>query len=112
MAKWISVRSVGMRSGSTDGDGIVGTSAGRGRGEGRNMSAKVHWTDEELESAWTQITRPLATLNRSVTIASVDDGTGPRFMLEPGEVCPTCGEKTPSERALKMREWRAKRAAD
>ena len=30
----------------------------------------------------------------------------------PGEVCPTCGEKTPSERALKMREWRAKRAAD
>ena len=26
-----------------------------------------------------------------------------------GEVCPTCGEKTPSEAALKMREWRAKR---
>ena len=75
------------------------------------MSAKTHWTDEELESAWTQITRPLATLNRSVTIASVDDGTGPRFLfssihVEPGEVCPTCGEKTPSERALKMREWR------
>ena len=28
---------------------------------------------------------------------------------EPGTVCPTCGEKTPSEAALKMREWRAKR---
>ncbi len=29
--------------------------------------------------------------------------------VAPGQVCPTCGEKTPSEAALKMREWRAKR---
>ena len=28
---------------------------------------------------------------------------------EPGAVCPACGEKKPSEAALKMREWRAKR---
>ena len=49
-------------------------------------------------------------------LVTVDDGTGPRFPLssipvEPGQVCPTCGEKTPSERALKMREWRARRVS-
>ena len=32
-----------------------------------------------------------------------------RVLQDPGQVCPTCGEKTPSEAALKMREWRAKR---
>ena len=39
------------------------------------------------------------------TVASSD-------VVPPGELCPLCGEKTPSEAALKMREWRAKRGAD
>ena len=28
--------------------------------------------------------------------------------VEPGEVCPTCGERRPSEAALKQRAWRSK----
>ena len=32
---------------------------------------------------------------------------------EPGQVCPLCGEKKPSEAALKQRAWRSKtRAAE
>ncbi len=28
---------------------------------------------------------------------------------EPGAICPTCGEKTPTKGALEMRKWRAKK---
>ena len=48
----------------------------------------------------------------SDTLVEVTPATGVVLVSKdvlPGEICPTCGEKTPSEAALKMREWRAKR---
>ena len=34
---------------------------------------------------------------------------GPFAVPGPGEICPLCREKTPTEAALRMRAWRAKR---
>ena len=31
---------------------------------------------------------------------------------EPGAVCPSCGEKTPTKHALEMRKWRARKRDD
>lgn len=72
-----------MRSAYTDGDGIAGTSAGSGRGGNLSLLARI----DVMKRLIAEVETPVL----------------------PGQVCPTCGEKTPSERALKMREWRAKR---
>ena len=34
------------------------------------------------------------------------------YAIEPGAVCPTCGEKTPKLDALRMRAWRKRRKGD
>ena len=102
-----------MRSGSTDGESIAETSAGSGRGgRGRRNTTIADWAEQELA-------RIRATRDTPVTEAEMRDFPakleGDRLRYErvfaaadvlPGQVCPRCGEKTPSEKALKMREWR------
>ena len=42
------------------------------------------------------------------TVTPVTEPMYVQVVVEPGEVCPTCDERKPSEKALKQRKWRAK----
>ena len=64
------------------------------------LEAHPYLADED------DVRRLLANTTRLEKEISSFDGS---VMPEPGAVCPACGERKPSEAALKMREWRAKR---
>ncbi len=78
------------------------------------MSKEVHWTDEELKSAWAQITSSHSSLTAKPLVDATGGNVGEDILYvsvvpEPGTICPACGEKTPNKHALEMRAWRKKR---
>ena len=45
------------------------------------------------------------------TVTTTEDGdvVYVQVVVEPGAICPQCGERKPSKKALKQRAWRSKK---